>query len=157
MPQAGIDPPRQSHATYEASALPPSHHGWIIIKNNNPQIKNRELFSFIYELQQKKPCVFPFKYKGKIYNGCITVNDPKAKAWCSTEVDDGGSHILNQEFWGHCTNDCYVDIEGFVIGSLQGTTRLLFMSRYTVGICSWAEILLRCSLLADIWGALNLS
>ena len=23
----GIDPPRQSHATYEASALPPSHHG----------------------------------------------------------------------------------------------------------------------------------
>ena len=83
MPQAGIDPPRQSHATYEASALPPSHHGWIIIKNNNPQIKNRELFSFIYELQQKKPCVFPFKYKGKIYNGCITVNDPKAKAWYS--------------------------------------------------------------------------
>ena len=31
MPQAGIDPPRQSHATYEASALPPSYHGWIKI------------------------------------------------------------------------------------------------------------------------------
>ena len=30
MPQAGIDPPAQSHATYEASALPPSHHGWIL-------------------------------------------------------------------------------------------------------------------------------
>ena len=29
MPQAVIDPPRQSHATYKASALPPSHHGWI--------------------------------------------------------------------------------------------------------------------------------
>ena len=29
MPQAGIDQPRQSHATYEASGLPPSHHGWI--------------------------------------------------------------------------------------------------------------------------------
>ena len=27
MPQAGIDPPAQSHASYEASALPPSHHG----------------------------------------------------------------------------------------------------------------------------------
>ena len=29
MPQAGIHPPAQSHAFYEASALPPSHHGWI--------------------------------------------------------------------------------------------------------------------------------
>ena len=29
MPQAGIDPPGQSHASYEASALPPNHHGWI--------------------------------------------------------------------------------------------------------------------------------
>ena len=28
-PQAGIDPPAQSHTSYEASALPPSHHGWI--------------------------------------------------------------------------------------------------------------------------------
>ena len=27
--QAGIDLPAQSHASYEASALPPSHHGWI--------------------------------------------------------------------------------------------------------------------------------
>ena len=30
MPQAGIDPPRQSHETYEASAPLPSHHGWIL-------------------------------------------------------------------------------------------------------------------------------
>ena len=29
MPQAGIDPLAQSHASYEASALPPSHHSWI--------------------------------------------------------------------------------------------------------------------------------
>ena len=29
MPQVGIDPPAQSHASYEASTLPPSHHGWI--------------------------------------------------------------------------------------------------------------------------------
>ena len=29
MPQAGIDPPVQSHASYEVSALPPSHHSWI--------------------------------------------------------------------------------------------------------------------------------
>ena len=30
MPQAEIDPPAQSHASYEARALPPSHHGWIL-------------------------------------------------------------------------------------------------------------------------------
>ena len=29
IPQAGIDPPTQSHASYEASALPTSHHSWI--------------------------------------------------------------------------------------------------------------------------------
>ena len=29
MPQVGFDPPALSHACYEASALPPSHHGWI--------------------------------------------------------------------------------------------------------------------------------
>ena len=32
MPLAGIDPPVQIRASYEASALPPSHHGWICLK-----------------------------------------------------------------------------------------------------------------------------
>ena len=31
MSQAGIDPPGQSHASYNASALPPSHQGWIVL------------------------------------------------------------------------------------------------------------------------------
>ena len=30
MPQVGIDPLGQIHAFYEASALPPSNHGWIL-------------------------------------------------------------------------------------------------------------------------------
>ena len=30
MPQEGINPQVQSHASYEASILPPSHHGWIL-------------------------------------------------------------------------------------------------------------------------------
>ena len=38
MPQAGIDPPRHSLATYEASALPPSHHGWMVGKFKIVQI-----------------------------------------------------------------------------------------------------------------------
>ena len=28
MPQMGFDPPAQSDTSYEADALPPSHHGW---------------------------------------------------------------------------------------------------------------------------------
>ena len=31
MPQAGIDPPAQSRASNEASALLPSHHGWMVL------------------------------------------------------------------------------------------------------------------------------
>ena len=38
MPQAGIDPPAQSHASYEASTLPPSHHGWKLVKFIQSQI-----------------------------------------------------------------------------------------------------------------------
>ena len=29
MPQAGIDPSAQSHASYKGSVLPPSHRGWM--------------------------------------------------------------------------------------------------------------------------------
>ena len=29
LPQAGFDPPAQSDTSYEADALPPSHHGWM--------------------------------------------------------------------------------------------------------------------------------
>ena len=31
MPEAVIDPLAQSQASYEASAQPPSHHGWILL------------------------------------------------------------------------------------------------------------------------------
>ena len=32
MPQTGFGPPAQSDTSYEADALPPSHHGWINFK-----------------------------------------------------------------------------------------------------------------------------
>ena len=40
MPQAGIDPLRQCHPTYEASALPPSHHSWILKKTLKKKEQN---------------------------------------------------------------------------------------------------------------------
>merc|ERR1712072_786093 len=45
------------------------------------------------------PCVFPFKFGGKQYNGCIE-DSHEGQAWCSTQVDHEGNHITGQ--WGHC-------------------------------------------------------
>ena len=39
MPQAGTDPRAQSYASYEASPLPPSHHGWICPTSLSPKQK----------------------------------------------------------------------------------------------------------------------
>ena len=47
MPQAGFDPPAQSDNSYEADALPPSHHGWIktnLVKRTNFNICYYEKF-----------------------------------------------------------------------------------------------------------------
>ena len=29
------NPPKQCHASYEVSALPPSHHGWVVVMTYN--------------------------------------------------------------------------------------------------------------------------
>ena len=39
------------------------------------------------------PCSFPFKFKGKLRRGCITVDDPDGRFWCSTKTDDNFNHI----------------------------------------------------------------
>lgn len=62
-----------------------------------------------------KPCKFPFKYQGRIFNGCIRLNDPAMRLWCSTEIDERGFHILGREVWGHCDETglpCPVDAVG---------------------------------------------
>eukprot|EP00094_Tigriopus_californicus_P006154 TCALIF_05926-PA protein Name:"Similar to snk Serine protease snake (Drosophila melanogaster)" AED:0.19 eAED:0.19 QI:0/0.83/0.71/0.85/0.66/0.71/7/188/824 len=48
-----------------------------------------------------KPCVFPFKYRGKIYYSCAWVIFHITKGpWCSTQVDEDGNHIRGQ--YGVC-------------------------------------------------------
>lgn len=42
-------------------------------------------------------CVFPFKYKGKSYDKCIT--EEKNRPWCATAVDYQGDGK-----WGFCVN-----------------------------------------------------
>ena len=51
---------------------------------------------------QNKPCVFPFKFQGKLRYGCITDADPDGRYWCSTRTDDDLNHITGQGFWGYC-------------------------------------------------------
>ena len=40
-----------------------------------------------------KPCIFPFKYNGKTYNGCEKDHEDETKTWCSTKVDSKGQII----------------------------------------------------------------
>ena len=55
--------------------------------------------------KQGVPCIFPFKYKGKKYNGCT--KDNHNKLWCSTQNDQSGEYI--QDFWGNCDETCPTD------------------------------------------------
>ena len=67
-------------------------------------------YDLFTECHTKKgvPCVFPFKYKNKIYNECTKVNNDKF--WCSTEVDENGNFKSSgDEFWGNCDDNCQRD------------------------------------------------
>ena len=53
-------------------------------------------------------CIFPFKYKNKIYHKCTTIEEPKP--WCSTKTSEG-NHVTGE--WGYCDSDCdfqYLDV-----------------------------------------------
>ena len=55
-----------------------------------------------------RPCIFPFRFKGKSYNTC-TLKDAEYtnnKAWCSTQVDKFENHISGQGKWGNCGQGC---------------------------------------------------
>ena len=53
-----------------------------------------------------QPCVFPFRYKNKVYSGCDTDPDDPTKTWCSTKTDQDGNHIIGQNEYGHCAANC---------------------------------------------------
>ena len=52
----------------------------------------------------EKPCVFPFKYNGVIYNGCTKTKN-KNVLWCSTKTDEQGNYITGGN-WGNCSATC---------------------------------------------------
>ena len=46
--------------------------------------------------------VFPFKYKNQLYTGCISLDHPEKKLWCSTKNTEEGTY----ETWDDCASTC---------------------------------------------------
>ena len=51
------------------------------------------------------PCVFPFIFRGIVYNNCSWAGDSTGGAWCSTLVSDSGHHVSGRH-WGNCGPNC---------------------------------------------------
>lgn len=51
-------------------------------------------------------CKFPFKYKGRLYDTCITIDS--AFPWCSLSVDEKRNHIDHVSNQGRCQESCFV-------------------------------------------------
>ena len=54
-------------------------------------------------------CRFPFKYKGRLYDTCITVDDKglyPGAPWCSTQTDEFDIHVEGKE--DTCSGSCRV-------------------------------------------------
>lgn len=56
-------------------------------------------------------CVFPFKFKGKTYNGCPPDLANPGRGWCSTQTDSNGNHVSGQGNYGFCENSCPTNAE----------------------------------------------
>ena len=51
-------------------------------------------------------CRFPFRYKGRLYDTCITIDSDVP--WCSLSKDVKGNHIENNNSRGQCQSSCFV-------------------------------------------------
>ena len=51
-------------------------------------------------------CSFPFKYKGRMYDSCITIDS--YEPWCSLKIDLNRNHIESDGARGYCSSVCFV-------------------------------------------------
>jgi len=72
----------------------------------------------------KGPCVFPFKFRDRLYRTCTT-SDGDTSPWCSVQTDGAGNHIQGQ--WGYCNSEC---------PGVQGTNNMYVHPDNEVGKCS---------------------
>eukprot|EP00092_Neocalanus_flemingeri_P068956 GFUD01084376.1.p1 GENE.GFUD01084376.1~~GFUD01084376.1.p1 ORF type:complete len:162 (+),score=7.12 GFUD01084376.1:49-486(+) len=50
-------------------------------------------------------CIFPFKYKGKIYSKCPTKDSEVP--WCATGVNEGDENQVFKREWEECFDGCF--------------------------------------------------
>ncbi len=56
--------------------------------------------------KDNKVCKFPFRYKGRLYNKCITLDSESA--WCSLKTDQNNNHIDGTGNIGFCADTCEI-------------------------------------------------
>ncbi len=52
------------------------------------------------------PCVFPFRFRGLVFEECTSRADEGGRPWCSTRVDADGRHVSGDGQWGYCDATC---------------------------------------------------
>ena len=75
------------------------------VKRWDPDIRTLCQFSECLTIDNRI-CKFPFKYKGKLYDTCITIDSDVP--WCSLSIDHRGKHIENKNNIGQCQESCFV-------------------------------------------------
>lgn len=51
-----------------------------------------------------RACMFPFRFRGILYDTCTNENDPDGRYWCSTKTSANNDHLTGN--WGYCTRGC---------------------------------------------------
>merc|ERR1719219_1746727 len=51
-------------------------------------------------------CKLPWKFNGKLLNGCTDETDPDGRYWCSTKIDAELEHVGGGGNWGYCDQNC---------------------------------------------------
>jgi hypothetical protein len=58
------------------------------------------------------------------------MNDPEGKPWCSTKVNEKGSHVKSGGFWGHCGQNCepnQLEIPKAVVSVKDGRSSMIYL------------------------------
>ena len=69
---------------------------------------------------QGETCKFPYRYKGRLYDTCITLDnlaEETGKKWCSTNTDEFDNHVIGSE--QTCTDNCERDMVSAVYYSFH--------------------------------------
>ena len=81
--------------------------------------------------KDNKVCHFPFRYKGRLYDTCITIDSNSP--WCSLNRDENLNHNETGSSRGLCQDNCFV--QNCPVGFFHYKGHCyLFSSRYTDGL-----------------------